>query len=208
MNHALQFTRWQALMRALKYDEQLHTFEQLELAYGEKHRHYHNQRHINACLAYVDEAKSNIQEPLVVEMALWFHDAIYKTRRSDNEMQSANWANQFLDSAGAEDKFREKVQQCILATQHHQHHSDHSCNWTVDIDLSILGQSSTIFDEFEDNIRKEYAWVPLFVYKKKRRSILQDFLHSERIYKTDYFYEKLENQARENLQALIHKLKS
>ena len=51
-------------------------FERLQTLYSEPHRHYHNDRHIAACLKEFDEVKHLIGKPEIVELALWFHDAI------------------------------------------------------------------------------------------------------------------------------------
>ncbi len=75
-----------------------------------------------------------------------------------------------------------------------------------DIDLTILGSSERIYAQFEENVRKEYKWVPYFLYKKKRKEILRSFLDRERIYQTKYFNNKLETQAQINLNNAIASL--
>lgn len=77
----------------------------------------------------------------------------------------------------------------------------------VDIDLSILGRDAPRYDEFEQRVRKEYRWVPLVLYRRKRIEILESFLKRPRIYGTDHFHARYEEQARRNLQRAIQTLR-
>ena len=60
--------------------------------YSEPQRHYHNPRHVDECLQEFDLVRAPAASPVALELAIWFHDAIYDTRRSDNEARSAAWA--------------------------------------------------------------------------------------------------------------------
>src|SRR5438093_11454011 len=72
-------------------------------------RHYHTLGHLAACLRQFDDARSLARAPAEVELALWFHDAIYRTYRNDNEARSAAWAAQFLGSHGAAPEATDRV---------------------------------------------------------------------------------------------------
>ena len=76
----------------------------------------------------------------------------------------------------------------------------------VDMDLSILGASVDVYTQFERNVRQEYKRVPYFLYRKKRKEILQSFLAREAIYYTDFFRDKWEKPARRNLRSAIEGL--
>jgi predicted metal-dependent HD superfamily phosphohydrolase len=76
----------------------------------------------------------------------------------------------------------------------------------VDIDLAIFGQPDDVFDEYERNVRIEYAWVDDVTYAKTRTGILGKILARTYIYWTPYFFEKYEVQARANLTRSIEKL--
>lgn len=69
----------------------------------------------------------------------------------------------------------------------------------VDIDLSILGSSTDLYQEFEQAIRKEYKKIPSFLYKRGRKKVLSGFLGREHIYTTPVFQQEYETQARENV---------
>ena len=76
----------------------------------------------------------------------------------------------------------------------------------VDIDLSILGASPDRFDEYELQIRAEYAWVDDEAFRSKRRSVLTAFLARPTIFGTAHFRRTLEPGARANLQRSLQRL--
>jgi hypothetical protein len=61
---------------------------------------------------------------------------------------------------------------------------------------------------FSEQIRQEFGWVPKLILKMKRSEILKRFLARTRIYATDFFAAKYEQQARRNLERSILRLKS
>src|SRR5439155_17414596 len=77
----------------------------------------------------------------------------------------------------------------------------------IDVDLSIFGQPESRFEEYERQIREEYAWVPATIFAAKRAEILRRFLARERIYSTNFFQQKLERRARENIQGSLRRLR-
>ena len=184
----------------------LEMFERITKAYAEKHRHYHTAAHIDACLREFDSARSLAQSGSEVEAALWFHDVIYDTRASDNELQSAEMASRFLASAGVSPAICARVYSHIIATAHKGEPVDDDARLVVDIDLSILGQDESVYDVFERAVREEYKWVPWFLYRRKRIEILRSFLDREAIYSTERFRQRYETPARSNLERAIHKL--
>lgn len=168
-------------------------------AYCEPHRHYHDYSHIEHCLREFDEVRSLCESPDEVEFAIWFHDVIYDPHRSDNEEMSALDAKKNLTELSCSENKVNKVQQLILITSHDQFPVTQDAKIIVDIDLSILGQPSNIFDIYEKNIRAEYFWVPEEAYRVGRSKILSSFLDRSPIYYTDRFEKLYGNQARENL---------
>lgn len=181
-------------------------FDALRAAYSEPHRAYHTAGHISACLGHLDEAADLADAPDEIEIALWFHDAIYKTRAQDNERRSAKWAADFLTSAGAPDDAVARVHGHIIATEHRAVPDEPDSALLVDIDLAILGSTPPVYRDFETNIRREYSWVPGLLFRRKRREVLESFLARPRIYATDRFRDRLEVAARSNLTAAISNL--
>src|SRR5690606_31119292 len=75
------------------------TCSALRAAYAETHRHYHTTQHLMECLATFAELAGLADSPHAVELAIWFHDAIYLPMRSDNEERSAELAQRELESS-------------------------------------------------------------------------------------------------------------
>ena len=78
-------------------------FDALVARYGEPHRAYHNLTHIEECFRTLDLVAHRAERLGEIEMALWFHDAIYDTRSHTNEADSAAWARRALTDAGVRD---------------------------------------------------------------------------------------------------------
>lgn len=175
-------------------------------AYSEPARFYHTAQHIAACLSELEGIRNLLHFPDAVEWAVWLHDVVYLPQASDNEEQSARVSEQILYAAQAEPSFIERTTNLILATRHNGSPPDMDTCYLVDIDLAILGSSPVVFATYEENIRREYAWVPEVLYRTKRKEILASFLHRASIYHTDFFRNRYEQQARENLRSSIEQL--
>ncbi|WP_411833429.1 N-methyl-D-aspartate receptor NMDAR2C subunit [Pseudoxanthomonas mexicana] len=171
--------------------------------HAEPQRHYHTLQHLEECLGHFEAARALAQRPHEVEMALWFHDAIYDVRAGDNERRSADWARQALTAAGVAADSVDRIDDLIMATRHDAAPADADARLLVDIDLSILGAPRPRFDEYERQIRQEYAFVPRWLFRRKRRAILRGFLERPVLYSTPHFREALESRARENLRVAI-----
>ncbi|HPQ86145.1 MAG TPA: hypothetical protein PK055_00665 [Gammaproteobacteria bacterium] len=198
--------RWEALMGALGFKDSFYCYDDLYNAYSEKHRFYHTVKHIEAMFRHFDIVKDIAERPAELELAIWFHDAIYKPFSKNNELNSAEWAKEFSLSNGYYMEGAERIHSLIMATQHNGIVQDKDQKLIVDIDLTILGASPEIYDEFERNVRKEYKMVPTFIYRKKRKELLMSFLSKVSIYNLDYFKEKYENIARYNIKRAIEML--
>ncbi|GAB3665082.1 HD domain-containing protein [Ramlibacter alkalitolerans] len=191
---------WQRLWRELGADPVPNgLYNQLVAAYSEPHRHYHTLQHLRACLAHLQAAASLAPHPAEVELALWFHDAIYDPRCGDNEERSAQWAWRSILAAGCGEDVAQRVQALVLATRGHAESDDADTRLLLDIDLAILGAAPARFDDYEDQIRAEYAHVPGPEFRARRAQVLESFLERPRIYLTPAFHDALEHRARENL---------
>jgi predicted metal-dependent HD superfamily phosphohydrolase len=174
---------------------------QLVAAYSERQRHYHTLQHLRECLAQFDAASMLARRPAEVELALWFHDAVYDPQRHDNEERSADWARASVLAAGCAEDVAERVAALVLATRSHSAPADDpDAALLLDVDLAILAAAPARFAEYERQIRAEYAHVPEEAFRARRAQVLQGFLERERIYVTDAFHDALEARARENLQ--------
>lgn len=198
--------RWQALMRGLGWPGNERTLAQLAAAYRQRHRHYHTARHIQACLDQFDAVRGDAADPHAIELALWFHDAVYNPYRADNEQASADWATRFLHENGAPASLQERVRALILATRHEAVADDHDTAILIDIDLSVLGATTDAYEDYRRAVRREYRWVPGPLFRRSRRAVLESFLRRERIFLTDRFHAGREAAARRNIAAELERL--
>jgi predicted metal-dependent HD superfamily phosphohydrolase len=176
---------------------------QLVAAYQEPQRHYHTLQHLRECLDCLNRYRHLAQWPHEIEAALWFHDAVYNVRASDNEARSAAWAGRALQEAGVAPEQIARIQSHIDATCHSALPQGLDQQLLVDVDLGILAADAERFEEYETQVRAEYQWVPRFIFKKKRREILQTFLARATIYSTAEVKRDLEHRARANLLASL-----
>jgi len=204
----MNLARWQKLYRKLEVNSPEGECDSLLAAWSEKHRAYHTLQHLGECLTHLDEhsISLNDRDAAAIELALWYHDAVYKTRASDNERRSADWAVKTLKECGADEELQVLVESLIMATCHGFKPEGHLPQFIVDIDLAILGAGEERFNEYEQQVRQEYRWVPGLLYRRKRSELLQHFLDMPQIYNTPEF-SPLEEQARRNLKSSILRLK-
>jgi len=180
-------------------------FQELRQRYAEKHRAYHTLDHITACLGHFDSIREALESPRAVEIALWFHDAIYNPRSATNEAESADLAARELMRLGEEAPLIDSVRRLIAITKHPSEPDNQDEAYFLDIDLAILGANQIAYDIYEKNIRREYKWVPRFIYCRERSKVLRMFLDQVQIYRTEHFQILFELHARENIKrALIN----
>jgi predicted metal-dependent HD superfamily phosphohydrolase len=167
--------------------------------YREPQRHYHTLQHLEECFTALDTLIDLACQPGAVELALWWHDAVYDPRQRDNEALSAALAANCLHAAGAEAALVDRVAAMILATRSHDTAGDPDCAIMLDADLAILSAPWPRFVEYDAQIRAEYAHVPLFDYQVGRARVLRSFLDRPCIYASARFACAHEAQARANL---------
>ena len=200
--------RWTAAWDTLQLRPPAGALERLLAGYAEPHRAYHTVQHLEECFDWLDRASDLADRPAEVALAVWFHDAIYETRSTDSEERSARLAREVLDAAGAAEEIAFRIEQMILATKHGASLDRSDTGLLLDVDLSILGARPERFAEYELQVRREFEWVPEPAFRAARRRILAGFLERSRLYSTDWFAERLEPRARDNLarslEALSH----
>ena len=174
-------------------------WQEIEDNYSNKKRHYHNLSHLENLYYQLLEVKDKISNWDVLLFTLFYHDAIYNATKTNNEEQSAILAEKRMTQINAPTELIEKCKAQILATKNHNNSTDLDCNYFTDADLSILGQDQKIYETYFKNIRKEYSIYPSIIYNPGREKVLNHFLNMDRIFKTAYFYEKYEEQAKINL---------
>jgi predicted metal-dependent HD superfamily phosphohydrolase len=171
------------------------------------HRYYHTIEHIKSCLALFDRVKDELNNPESVELALWFLDVIYNSRKRNNEELSASFSKELLSRIGVSDTVISSVCELILATKHPFIPTNDEERYIIDIDLAVLGAPPTQYHQYSEQIRMEYSHVPALLYKRGRVKVLASFLNQTAIFNTKYFGSRFEASARDNLKNEVGYLK-
>jgi len=179
---------------------------EVEKKYSKPGRHYHTLSHLEDLLLQLSAIKDSISDWQTLIFAIAYHDIIYDPLKHNNEEKSAQVAFERLSGLSASANQRQKCYWQIMATKHHQLSDDDDTNFFTDADLAILGYDEDRYTQYCSQIRKEYKLYPDFVYKGGRQKVLRHFLQMKHIYKTDYFRDKYEQQARENLNTELLRL--
>ncbi len=173
---------------------------EIEKNYTNNKRYYHTLQHLENLLTISLEIKEKINHWDCYLLTLYYHDIIYDSTQTDNEEKSAELAENRLKKLSVSSGLITLCKAQILATKSHVESTDSDTNYFTDADLSILGQTWETYSAYFKNIRKEYTIYPDSVYNPGRKKVLQHFLSMERRFKTDFFYDKFETQAQQNIQ--------
>lgn len=198
--------RWCALWSHIDPAVSEPAFGRLSLRYLSQDRAYHNWGHILWCLREFEKVKHLASDRFAVEVALWFHDAVYDSRGKQNEELSADLMDAELRNFSTVRLFRDYVRKLIMATKHDAPVESRDEQLVVDIDLNILGAPRRRYEAYSEAIRTEYSWVPMPDYVKGRAAVLQSFLDRPHIFYTEHYRAACEAAARENMAWEIAKL--
>jgi predicted metal-dependent HD superfamily phosphohydrolase len=178
---------------------QLQLWNEIQESYSNPARHYHNLQHLQALFTQLLEVKTLIQDRDTILFSLFYHDIVYNPALQNNEQLSAEIAQERMFQIGLPNKMVTNCYEQIMATKTHVLSSNTDTNFFTDADLSILGPSREIYSTYFYAIRQEYSIYPDEAYNDGRQKVMKHFLAMDRIFKTDYFYTKLEINAKRNL---------
>jgi predicted metal-dependent HD superfamily phosphohydrolase len=172
--------------------------------FEEPNRHYHTLDHIRDCVHRIDEVAPLLVDRDAVELALWFHDAVYEFGASTNERRSAEM---FLRLAtGASPAFCRRVCGLILATRHTGTAHGNDRRFIVDIDLAGFGAPWPEFMSKGALLRKESPAKTDAQYRAGQVFFLNLLQRRSRFFSTDHFRHRFETAAQENLRRLLVEL--
>ena len=174
-------------------------WQEIERQYSDPSRHYHTLLHLQNLISELQPVHSTFKTWNVVVFAVVYHDIVYKASKSNNEEKSAELAVKRLGEIAVPEDSVDRCKKFILATKRHQQMDDEIDLFT-DADLAILGSGPDSYRIYTNQIRKEYFIYPDLLYKPGRKKVLLHFLGMQTIYKTSFFREKYEEQARRNLE--------
>ena len=174
-------------------------YRELEARYAEPHRYYHTGGHIIHCLRQMDLARSALEVNLdTVEMALWFHDAIYDVDRDDNERRSAQWFSR-LAAPTLAPSLVAAVERLIIVTEHAESPRGADERYLVDVDLSSFGLPWPEFRRDSVAVRREFPAISDAQFAARQIGFLRSLIERPSLYSTDFYRERYEHQARSNI---------
>lgn len=186
-------------------------FLMLNFLYTDSARYYHGWNHISYMLNKWDDIKDEqrVYSPSAMEFAIFYHDAWYVPTANDNEYRSGklftiDFASHLPESIIA------RTTALIDKTKFpHEDINTTDTDFILeaellrDIDLAILGSSSTEFRNYNESILREYHMYPQDIVIRKRCQMFKELLEHP-IYKTPYFNKTYEIQSRTNLETYIN----
>jgi predicted metal-dependent HD superfamily phosphohydrolase len=180
--------------------------DELLAAYADPSRSYHDTRHLMEVLDRLDElaAAGTPFDPHPVELAAWFHDAVYDGRPGA-EQRSAEWAEAVL-AAHEPRQVAEVVRLVRLTETHRPAPEDRNGCALTDADLAILAAPPTRYAEYADDVRREYAHISDDEFRTGRTAVLTDLLAKPSLFHTDHARESWEAAARVNVEAELTRL--
>jgi predicted metal-dependent HD superfamily phosphohydrolase len=177
-------------------------FARLYAAWSSEARRYHGVEHLADCLREVERRPPSPARDRV-ELALWYHDAIYEAGARDCEQRSAAWLLRDAAGLGIADPLARLAATLVEATVHAGGEiADEEAALVTDIDLAILGRDPLRFMEFEYGVAEEYSSVPTLLFRRGRGRFLGGLLERP-IYRTAPFRARFEAAARANIGALL-----
>lgn len=196
--------RWRMLMgaSAAPPDAAGTALAELLAAYSAPDRHYHSLQHIAELLGHVERQAGAFADRASVELAIFYHDAVYEIARKDNEAASARLVETRLPGLGIAPARVARVAALVEATAHgtaDPDPGDADMLRFLDLDLSILAAPRADYADYAAAIRAEYACVPEPLYRAGRRKVLQSFLGQPRIFRSPDLHMLWDARARENL---------
>ncbi|MFI1678916.1 hypothetical protein [Streptomyces sp. NPDC020607] len=174
--------------------------ERLLARWAEPQRRYHTTAHLAAVLDHIDVLEEHAENPELVRLAAWFHDAVYAPDRSENEERSARLAERALPEAGlTEERTAEVARLVRLTVTHDPAEGDTNGETLCDADLAILAAPSDTYAAYAAAVREEYAFVPDEAFRQGRAEVLRQLMALPRLFRTPYGTSNWETPARENL---------
>ncbi|HEV7823618.1 MAG TPA: metal-dependent phosphohydrolase [Mycobacteriales bacterium] len=196
--------RWSALLPGAEA-----LGEDLLVRWSEPHRRYHTPDHLAAMLSVVDGHASEADDPDAVRLAVWFHDAVYDPRRTDNEDMSAALAARVLPAAGVPSERVAAVARLVRLTgTHDPGPSDRDGALLSDADLAVLAGEPDAYAAYAAAVREEYAHVPDEPFRSGRAAVLRSLVALPRLYHLPALREQWEDRARANLAAELRELEA
>ncbi|MFD7920661.1 hypothetical protein ACFV3R_15730 [Streptomyces sp. NPDC059740] len=176
--------------------------EDLLRRWSEPQRHYHTTVHLAAVLDRVDDLADHAEDLAAVRLAAWFHDAVYRPDRSENEERSASLAERALPELGVgPDRTAEVARLVRLTVTHDPTPGDRNGEVLCDADLAVLAGTAEAYAAYASAVREEYSFVPDGTFREGRATVLRQLLELPALFRTPRGRARWEAAARRNLSA-------
>ncbi|WP_407838549.1 hypothetical protein ACE1OC_22800 [Streptomyces sp. DSM 116496] len=183
--------------------------DRLLTAWAEPQRKYHTTAHLADVLARIDVLAPDdaAADRAAVELAAWFHDAVYRPDRSENEERSAALAERALPELGIDGARTAEVARLVrLTVTHDPAPGDANGELLCDADLGVLAGTTEEYAAYAAAVRSEYGFVPDEAFRAGRAAVLRQLLELPRLFRTAYGAAHWEAPARANLTAELAEL--
>ncbi|MFJ8478439.1 hypothetical protein [Kitasatospora sp. NPDC094011] len=201
-------TAWTALLHRCGTTEDPEPYgRELLRRWSEPQRRYHTPAHLRAVLGHVDALAGHAADPDAVRLAAWFHDAVYRPDRTENEQRSAALAVRALTAAGLPADRVAAVERLVLLTvTHDPAPGDRDGEVLCDADLAVLGGTPEAYAAYAAAVREEYGFVPEPDFRAGRAAVLRQLLALPALYRTPTARDRFTDPARTNLTAELDAL--
>ena len=178
--------------------------------WAEPHRHYHDVRHLVACLSALDAlgAGRGGAGPLgridgaavrAVRLAAWFHDAVYDGVPGRDEEASARLAEDALYGLIPAREAAEVARLVRMTADHRP--ADDAAALLSDADLSVLGQMPGRYHVYARDVRLDYAHLDDDTWRRGRLAVVESLLGADPLFHTAAGRRLWSETARANLAA-------
>lgn len=199
---AKHFSKTLALLKAKDPDGDL--WQEIESQHSDPRRHLYNLEHLAFrldLLATTDFDKAHLR------LALYYHHITYDSCADNNEINSARVATEQLKSVGIKDKDTAAIYDLIRLTDPLPSPSIPLGDLFLDLHRAWMGADSDQFQTFAEARRQDFSWLPDGKYLRQRMNEVIPLLDRQPIFVTKDFHDRFEDQARQNLNAEIQRLR-
>ena len=170
--------------------------------WGEEHRRYHGRTHLLAVLEALDLLCAPATPPRTVQLAAWFHDAVYRGAAGQDEEDSARLAEERLAHAGLPGADIEEVARLVrLTSDHRPEPGDDDGALLCDADLSVLGGEPEPYARYVAAVRADYAHIGDADFAAGRAAVVRQLLALDPLFSTERARQLWQEAARRNLEA-------
>jgi predicted metal-dependent HD superfamily phosphohydrolase len=201
------FSKWKACLEHLAAPKTTASawWDRIRAAYSAPGRHYHTVNHLADMLAGLDDFVEVVERPVVIYLAIFFHDYVYDPKSPTNEEDSATQYRKFAVEVKQPQDEVDAVARYIMATKDHQignQEENEELKAFVDLDVAVLGRRPDRYMVYASQIRQEYTHVQRKTYCEKRAEFLTSFLTAPRpIFASEQYQRLYEGSARNNVSA-------